>query len=120
MYYLCAFKNLQNHLNQSIQRAKQNYVNKIVQRLGDLNTSSKCSWSLLKTLLNRKKILCIPPLPHGDKYIVDFSRRVGLSNLFLLTNVLRFRTEMSYLLNYHYGQIAHYLLVILQKMTYFE
>ena len=29
MYHLCAFKNLQNHLNQSIQIAKQNYVNKI-------------------------------------------------------------------------------------------
>ena len=29
MYHLCAFKNLQNHLSQSIQIAKQNYVNKI-------------------------------------------------------------------------------------------
>ena len=28
MYHLCAFKNLQNYLNQSIQIAKQNYVNK--------------------------------------------------------------------------------------------
>ena len=38
----------------------------------DLNTSSKCYWSLLKTLLNRKKILYIPPLFYSDKYIVDF------------------------------------------------
>ena len=37
-----AFQNLQNHLNQSIQIAKQNYVKKIAQRLGDPNTSSKC------------------------------------------------------------------------------
>ena len=29
MYHHYAFKNLQNHLNQSIQIAKQNYVNKI-------------------------------------------------------------------------------------------
>ena len=36
MYHLCAFKILQNYLNQSIQIAKQNYVNKIAQRLGDL------------------------------------------------------------------------------------
>ena len=42
MNQLCAFKNLQNHLNQSIQIAKQNYVNKIAQRLDDPNTSSKC------------------------------------------------------------------------------
>ena len=38
----------------------------------DLNTSSKCYWSLLKTLLNRKKIPYIPPLFYSDKYIVDF------------------------------------------------
>ena len=67
MYHLCAFKNSQNHLNQSIQIAKQNYVNKIDQRLVDPNTSSKCYWSLLKTLLNGKKIPCIPPLFYGDK-----------------------------------------------------
>ena len=39
MYYTRAFKNLQNHLNQSIQVAKQNYVNEIAQKLGDSNTS---------------------------------------------------------------------------------
>ena len=120
MYHLCAFNKLQNHLNQSIQMAKQNYVNKIAQRLGDPNTSSKCYWSLLKTLLNGKKIPCIPPLFHGDKFIVDFQEKVRFSILFSLTNVLRFQTEASYLLNYHYGQIAHYLLVTLQKMTSFE
>ena len=59
-------KNLQTHLNQSSRIAKQNYVNKIAQRLGDPNISSKCYWSLLKTLLNGKKIPCIPPLFHGD------------------------------------------------------
>ena len=42
MYHLCAFKNLQNHLSQSIQIAKQNYVNKIAKRLGHPNNSSKC------------------------------------------------------------------------------
>ena len=64
MYHHYAFKNLQNHLNQSIQIAKQNYFNKIAQSLGDPNTSSKCYWSLLKTLLNGKKIPCVPPLFH--------------------------------------------------------
>ena len=32
MYHLRAFKILQNHLNQSIQVAKQNYVNTIAQK----------------------------------------------------------------------------------------
>ena len=75
MYRRCAFKHLQNHLNQSIQIAKQSYVNKIAQRLGDPNTSSKCYWSLLKTLLNGKKIPCIPLLFHDDKFIGDFQEK---------------------------------------------
>ena len=62
MYHLRAFKILQNHLNQSIQVAKQNYVNTIAQKRGDPNTSSKFYGSLLKALLNGKKIPCIPLL----------------------------------------------------------
>ena len=42
MYRHYAFKNLENHLNISIQIANPNYVNKIAQILGDPNTSSKC------------------------------------------------------------------------------
>ena len=75
MYHICAFKNLQNHFNQSIQIANQNYVNKIAQRLGDPNNSIKCYLSLLKILLNRNKIPCILPLFHDDKHIVDFHLR---------------------------------------------
>ena len=83
MYHLCPFKNLQNHLNQSSQIAKRNsYVNKNAQRLGDPNTSGKCYWPLLKTLLNGKKIPCIAPLFHGDKYIVDFQEKSEIINYF--------------------------------------
>ena len=82
MYHLCAFINLQNHLNRSIQISKQNYDNKIAQRLGDPNTSSKCYWSLLKTLLNGKKIPCIPPVFHSDKFIVDFQEKSEFFNSF--------------------------------------
>ena len=111
MNQLYAFKNLQNHLNPSIPKAKQNYVNKIAQRLGDPNISSKCYWSLLKILLNEKKIPCIPWLSR---------KKMKFSIIFSLTKVLRFQTEVSYLLNYLYVQIAHYLHVTLQKMTSFE
>ena len=48
----------------------------------DPNTSSKCYWSLLKTLLNRKKIPFIPPLFHGDKYTVDFQEKSEIFNSF--------------------------------------
>ena len=59
-----------------------NYVNKIAQRLGDPSTSSKCYWSLLKTLLNGKKSPCIPPLFHGYKFIVDFQEKSEIFNSF--------------------------------------
>ena len=74
-------KNLQNHLNQTIQVATQNYVNKIAQKLGDPNTSRKWYWSLLKTLLNRKKIPCIL-LFLNDKYTVDFQEKSKIFNYF--------------------------------------
>ena len=116
MYHHYAFKNLQNHLNQSIQIAKQNYVNKIAQRLGDPNTSSKCYWSLLKTLLNGKKIPCIPPLFCGDKYIVDFQEKSEIFNSFftdqcslisngrVLPSKLPFRTD-SILPSSHFAKV---------------
>ena len=105
-----------NYLNQSIQVAKQNYVNKFAHKLGDPNTSSKYYWSLLKTLLNGNKIPCIPPLFHGDKYylLLTFKEKVRFSN------VLQFQMGAFYLLNYHCGLITHYLFVTLQKMTFLE
>ena len=39
--HLCIFKNLHKHLNQYIQDAKQNCINKIAQKLGDPNTRSR-------------------------------------------------------------------------------
>ena len=82
MYHLFAFKNLQKYLNQSLRAAKQNFVNKIGQNLGNPGTSSKCYWSLLKTLLNRKKILCILLLFHGDGFSADFQGKSEIFNFF--------------------------------------
>ena len=63
IYNLCVFKILTNHLNQFIQAANNTMLTKLLK---------KWYWSLLKTLLNGNKTSCIPPLFHGDKYIVDF------------------------------------------------
>ena len=57
--------------------------------------------TFLKTLLNRKKIPCIPPVLHGDKYVVDFQEKSKIFNSFFLSNVLRFQKKVPYLLNYH-------------------
>ena len=64
IFHLLTFHNLQKHLNQFIQKAKQ-----------DPSTSTKCYWSLLKTPLNDNKIPCIPPIFHNIKYIFDFKEK---------------------------------------------
>ena len=46
------------------------------------NTNRKCYWSLFKILLHGNKIPCIPPLFHGDKYIVDFQEKSEVFNSF--------------------------------------
>ena len=45
-------------------------------------TSLKTYWSILKTLLNNKKIPCIPPLLQDNKYVTDFTKKAELFNLF--------------------------------------
>ena len=82
MFHFLTFHNLQNHLNQFIQKAKQNYLSKVAKKLSDPSTSTKCYWSLLKTLLNDKKIPCIPPIFHNNKYIVDFKEKSEIFNTF--------------------------------------
>ena len=45
-------------------------------------TSAKTYWSILKTLLNNKKIPCIPSLFHQGKYVKHFKKKAELFNSF--------------------------------------
>ena len=71
-------------------------------------TSLKTYWSILKTLLNNKKIPCIPALLQDNKYVTDFKKKAELFNLFfakqrsiidnsseLLSNFLKKQTNLS-------------------------
>ena len=80
---LLMFKDLQNQLIQSIHTAKQRYFNKISKTLCDPLTSTKCYWSLWKTTLNEKKVPCIPPIYHNNKYVTDFKEKSEIFNSFL-------------------------------------
>ena len=82
MFHLLTFNNLRNHLNQFIQKAKQNYLNKVTMKLSDPSTSTKCYWSLLKNLLNNKKMPFIFPIFHNNKYVVDFKENSEIFNTF--------------------------------------
>ena len=48
----------------------------------DPTTSLKAYWSILKTILNNKKIPCIPPIYHNDNYITDFKEKAQICNNF--------------------------------------
>ena len=84
MFLFEKFKTLQYQLNISIEESKGKYYTKLSSRLADHLTSPKTYWSILKTFLNNKKILCIPPLFHENKFITDFKEKAELSNHFFV------------------------------------
>ena len=45
-------------------------------------TSTKSYWSILKMFLNNKKIPCIAPLKHQNKYVTDFKEKAEIFNSF--------------------------------------
>ena len=50
---------------------------------------------ILKTLLNNKKIPCIPPLFHQGKYVTDFKKKAVCLTPFLPNNVSSCKTLVS-------------------------
>ena len=49
-----------------------------------LFTNSKWYWALLKTLLNSRKISCIPPCFHDNKFITDFREKSEIFKSFFV------------------------------------
>ena len=45
-------------------------------------TSTKCYWSLLRTILNEKKVPCLPPIYHNNKYVTNFKGESEILNSF--------------------------------------
>ena len=68
----------------SIENSKQTYYSKLASKLADPPTSSKTYWSILKTFLNNKKIPCIPPLFHENKFITNFKGKLNFLILFFV------------------------------------
>ena len=80
--YLEKFSSLQKNLSSLIETSKQEYFSKIAKKLSDPNTSSKTYWSILKSLLTGKKVPCIPPIFHDNKFITNFREKAELFNSF--------------------------------------
>ena len=66
---------LRNKLNYLIDTAKRQYYTGISMKLMDPTTSAKTYLSIFKRWLNDKKIPCIPPLFHDNKFITDFREK---------------------------------------------
>ena len=49
-------------------------------KLSDKSLNLKKRWSLLKALLNGKRIPCIPPIYHNDIFISDLEAKCDLFN----------------------------------------
>ena len=53
---------------------------RISEKLNNPNTSRKCYWSLIKTLLNGEKVPCAPPIYDNNRYVTDFKEKCQLFN----------------------------------------
>ena len=49
-------------------------------KLSNDKLNEKCYWKILKCFLNCKKIPCITPLPHEDKFLTDFLAKNQILN----------------------------------------
>ena len=75
-------KYLQNELKSLIEASKEKYYSRISKRMMNPLASTKTYWSILKSFLNNKKISCIPPLFHQNRYITKCKDKAELFNNF--------------------------------------
>ena len=73
---------MQNLIYETLESCKSKYYKNISKKLCSKATAPKYYWSLLKTMLNDKKVPCISPIFHGNKFIIDFSKIADLFNSF--------------------------------------
>ena len=77
----------------------------IINQLSDIGKCSKTYWSILKSFLIGKKILCIPPSFENNEYITDFKKKPELFNYFfanqcsLINNNSQLPLTLSYKTN---------------------
>ena len=73
-----------NHLQEQfhflINRSKQYYYARMTKKFTNVSKNCKANWSLLRRLLNNKKIPLIPPLFHENKFATDFKEKAELFN----------------------------------------
>ena len=80
--YFENFQSLQNLLGVSIEASKERYYSRLSMKLMEPSTSPKTYWSVLKSFHNNKKIPCIPPIFHENRFVTNFKEKAELFNSF--------------------------------------
>ena len=91
----CRLKYIQACLNAGIEAAKEKCYHNTVNKLINIQKSSKVYWPLLKIFLNKKKIPIIPPLFYENRFITDFLKKAQLFNIFFSKQCSLIRNNSS-------------------------
>ena len=78
---------LQNKLHLTIQKSKDTYYPDLSTKLIKQKSNPKIYWSVLKRILNNKKIPCISSQFHENKLVTDFRKKADIFNSFWQNNV---------------------------------
>ena len=80
---------LQTKLQSSMNISQFDYYRKILKKLSNpsINPLVYIYWTLLKTFLNGRKVPCIPPLFHDNKFITDFREMSEIFNISLQNKI---------------------------------
>ena len=80
--YFQNFQSIQNLLGVSIESSKKRFYSLLFKKLMEPSTSPKTYWSVLKSFHNNKKIPCIPPIFHENRFVTNFKEKAELFNSF--------------------------------------
>ena len=75
-----AFSQIQERVRLAIEDSKKKYYEKLSNKLSNDKFNGKCYWIILKRFFNSKKIPCIPPILHEDKFVTDFQVKGEIFN----------------------------------------
>ena len=85
--YFENFQSLQNLLGVSIEASKERLFSfldysRLSKKLIEPSTNPKTYRSVLKSFHNNKKILCIPPVFHKNRFVTNFKEKAKMFNSF--------------------------------------
>ena len=88
-------KRVRNETSKMILNAKEEYFKRLGRKLSDPNEGIKSYWTTLNRLINKKKILNIPPLLENGLFITNVQTKATLLNDFFVEQCCAIPTEST-------------------------